>query len=248
MKTLIIEDEAAIAAGLKSLLVCLKPGLEVLGPVADTVSAAEVIRQHPDLDLIFADIRLEDGYSFDLFDNVETDAAIVFTTAFDEYALKAFEYNCIDYILKPYERKDLDDTFSKFEKHGLRTRIADARTTSSSLSEKYRNKIEIHRADSSIIVDVKDICYAEYEYGNIKVCCRNGHSGNISRTLTSLQLELNPAMFMRISRTAIISISDVSEIKSTLGRGKILVISTPLYNKEFHITQATAKELKKRLL
>ena len=65
--------------------------------------------------IIFADIRLEDGYSFEVFDAVSTDALIVFTTAYDEYALRAFDYNCIDYLLKPYGQQDLEDALTRFE-------------------------------------------------------------------------------------------------------------------------------------
>ena len=95
MKVLIIEDEAPLAERLRSLLARLRPEWKIIGPVADIRSASAAIRSNPDLDLIFADIRLEDGYSFEVFDSVSTDALIVFTTAYDEYALRAFDYNCI---------------------------------------------------------------------------------------------------------------------------------------------------------
>lgn len=159
MKVIIIEDEVSLASGLAICLKKLRPEIEILAVAPDTVSAAKAIAGNPDVDIIFADIRLEDGYSFSVFDKVDTSAMIVFTTAYDEYAVKSFDYECIDYLLKPYDSKDLEDALSKYERRASRYGIKETGMISERLSMdgcRYRKRLEILRADSSIIVNTDE--------------------------------------------------------------------------------------------
>lgn len=128
---------------------------------------------------------------------------IVFTTAYDEYALKAFDYECIDYILKPYDIKDIEDALTRYERRTAWTGIEESRMISDMLSCKrisYRERIELFRSDSTIIVDVDDICYIEYDFGIVKVFCRDRTSAMTNLTVSRLASELDPNCFIQVSR------------------------------------------------
>ena len=120
MKALIIEDESPISRMLEQKLHKLRPEIEIVGITTDIPESVSAIASNPDLDIIFADIRIDDGMSFSIFRQVSTEAQIVFTTAYDEYALKAFDYNCVDYLLKPVSEESLERALTRCEKQKYR--------------------------------------------------------------------------------------------------------------------------------
>lgn len=250
LKVIIIEDETPLAEGLAASLRKLRPDLEVVATAADVQEAVEAIDRHPEIDLIFADIRLGDGYSFDVFDKVQTGAMIVFTTAYDEYALKAFDYDCIDYLLKPIDLKDLEDALKRYEKRAPSTHVADSRRVAAQLfsgEKAFRSRLKLDRVDSTVIIDTQDICYVEYDLGNVKVFCRNGMSGTTALSLTKLAAELDPARFIKVSRTHIVNLEEVLMIKPTLRRNKTLVLKEPYGNVSITVTSEMIRELKQRM-
>jgi len=250
LRVIIIEDEASLAAGLAASLRKLRPDIQIVAIAEGVQQAVEAIQGHPDIDLVFADIRLGDGYSFDVFDKVRTDAMIVFTTAYDEYALRAFDYECIDYLLKPYDLNDLQDALGRYEKRMPSTHVEDSRRVVSRLfsAEKtFRSRLELHRIDSTIIVEVRDICYVEYDLGNVKVFCRNGMYGTTPLSLTRLAAELDPALFVKVSRTHIVCLAEVAMIKPTLRRSKKLVLRPPYGDVDITVTSEMLHELKQRM-
>ena len=250
LKVIIIEDEAPLAEGLVASLRKLKPDIEIAATAADVQEAVDAINRHPDIDLVFADIRLGDGYSFDVFDKVQTRAMIVFTTAYDEYALKAFDYDCIDYLLKPIDLKDLEDALNRYEKRAPSTHVADSRRVAAQLfseEKAFRSRLKLDRVDSTFIIDTRDICYVEYDLGNVKVFCRNGMYGTTTLSLTKLAAELDPARFIKVSRTHIVNLEEVLMIKPTLRRNKTLVLKDPYGNVGIIVTSEMIRELKQRM-
>lgn len=250
LKVIIIEDETPLAEGLAASLRKLRPDLEIAATAADVQESVDAIKRHPDIDLVFADIRLGDGYSFEVFDKVQTNAMIVFTTAYDEYALKAFDYDCIDYLLKPIDPKDLEDALERYEKRAPVTHVADSRRIASRLysgDKAFRSRLKLDRVDSTVIVDTRDICYVEYDLGNVKVFCRNGMYGTTTLSLTKLAAELDPAQFIKISRTYIINLEEVLMIKPTLRRSKTLVLKEPYGDVSITVTSEMIRELKQRM-
>ena len=250
LKVIIIEDETPLAEGLAANLRKLRPDLEIAATAADVQESVDAIKRHPDIDLVFADIRLGDGYSFEVFDKVQTNAMIVFTTAYDEYALKAFDYDCIDYLLKPIDPKDLEDALERYEKRAPVTHVADSRRIASRLysgDKAFRSRLKLDRVDSTVIVDTRDICYVEYDLGNVKVFCRNGMYGTTTLSLTKLAAELDPAQFIKISRTYIINLEEVLMIKPTLRRSKTLVLKEPYGDVSITVTSEMIRELKQRM-
>ena len=250
LKVIIIEDETPLAEGLVASLRKLRPDIEIAATAADVQEAVDAIRSHPDIDLVFTDIRLGDGYSFDVFDKVQTQAMIVFTTAYDEYALKAFDYDCIDYLLKPIDLKDLADAIKRYEKRMPSTRVADSRRVAAKLysgERAFRSRLKLNRVDSTFITDARDICYVEYDLGNVKVFCKNMMYGTTPLSLTKLAAELDPARFIKVSRTHIVNLEEVLMIKPTLRRNKTLVLKEPYGNVNITVTSEMIRELKQRM-
>ena len=172
------------------------------------------------------------------------------TTAYDEYALKAFDYDCIDYLLKPYDLKDLEDALGRYEKRMPSTHVDDSRRVASRLfagHKTFRSRLELNRIDSTIIVDAQDICYVEYDLGNVKVFCRNGMYGTTPLSLTRLAAELDPARFIKVSRTHIVNLEEILMIKPTLRRSKTLVLKEPYENFSITVTSEMIRELRQRI-
>ena len=250
LRVIILEDEAPLAKGLGVNLKKLRPDIEILAVASDVTQAVDALRTYPDIDLVFADIRLGDGYSFDVFDAVETNAMIVFTTAYDEYALKAFDYECIDYLLKPYALKDIEDALNKYERRLPSTHVPDSRRVAARLfagDAAYRARLELERIDSSVVVETADICYVKYDFGNVKVFCRDGRSGTTAHSLTRLAVELDPSVFLKVSRTHIVNMGEVAMIKPTLRRNKTLVLKKPYEDVEISVTAEMLRELRQKL-
>ena len=111
----------------------------------------------------------------------------------------------------------------------------------------YKNRIELDRVDSTLIVDVKDICYAEYDLGSVRVYCRNGISGTTSLSLTNLSAELDSGIFMKVSRVHIVNINDVVSILPTLRRNKLLTMRAPYENARIEVTAEMLRSLKSKL-
>lgn len=251
MKVLIIEDEKPLAQGLQSILENCGRDINVTGTAANISDAVKLINSYPDLELIFADIRIEDGYSFDVFSKVSTNALIVFTTAYEEYALKAFDYDCIDYVMKPYDRTDIESALDKYERRILHTGIMDARRVMNDLNgsmAQYRQRLELNRAESTRIIETEDISYIEYELGNTRVFCKDGFSGYIDRSLSRLYDELNPNVFYKVSRNHIINISQVDRICPTLKRNKLIQLKAPYQDVQIEAVMESIKALKSKLL
>ena len=116
MKALIIEDETAAALNLEAILKQVAPGVEVIGTLESVEESIGWLRANPQPDLLFMDIHLADGDSFRIFDAVEVTAPVVFTTAYDQYALEAFRVNSIDYLLKPINNADVQRALGKLER------------------------------------------------------------------------------------------------------------------------------------
>ncbi|MBQ8070772.1 MAG: response regulator transcription factor [Bacteroidales bacterium] len=249
MKVLIIEDEAVIAARLQKQIGRIRPDAQVVGIANDIPEGRLLLSGNPDVDIVFSDIRLSDGFSFSIFDSVESDAFIVFTTAYDEYALKAFDYNCLDYLVKPVRDKDLEDAFLRFEHNLLSTRARQITSPlpGESAEEMYRRRLKIKCGKTSIIVPVGEICYIEYSYEMTNVHLADGTRGIVEMSLGSLAASLDPREFFRANRQYVVGINMVKSLSSTIGRGKILSLREPYPDVRIKMSSSSAKELMKIL-
>lgn len=246
MKVLIVEDEAPIAQSLVRMVQGLRPGTEIVGITTDIPGSRSMIAAHPDLDLILSDIKIDDGLSFSVFDKLQTEAMVVFTTAYDEYALKAFDYNCIDYLMKPVSREALERALSRCERHLPRADTGAIRSVSDQITRKtadFRRRFFLQRGQDTMICDVSEIGYIYSEKGATRVFLTDGKWGDLDCSLLEFAQGLQSDRFVRISRQAIVNIDFVGSISPGPGRDSTVTLNKPFPGKSFVITQERKKEL-----
>ena len=216
MKALIIEDEVMAAKTLKKLLMEVCPGIEIVGVLESIEDSIEWISNHTMPDLMFMDIHLADGSSFAIFDRVSITCPVIFTTAYDEYALKAFEVNSIDYLLKPISKEALERAMNKYralvEKPVGNGQI-EALLTQLGEKKKYRNYFLLPERDKFIPLPVNNIVYIYIDAKTLKIVTTDGKTFYMNHTLDDVMSELDPHEFFRANRQFVVarrSIKDVS--------------------------------------
>ena len=220
MKALIIEDEIMAAKTLKKLLGEVSPDTEIVGVLESIEDSVDWISQHPMPDLIFMDIHLADGTSFAIFDRVTVTCPVIFTTAYDEYALKAFEVNSIDYLLKPISREALDRALRKF--HELAETRFDQTKINLILSQlgdrkKYKSCFLLPERDKYIPVSVEDIAYIYIDAKSVKLVTLDQKAFYLSHTLDDLMAEIDPHLFFRANRQFIVSRKTIKDVSVWFG-------------------------------
>ncbi|MEL1254116.1 LytTR family DNA-binding domain-containing protein [Flavobacterium sp. DGU38] len=217
MKILIIEDEVINAARLKRLLEELEPDCEILA-VIDTVKEAVLwLKNNHVPDLITMDIRLADGLSFSIFDQVQISSPVIFTTAYDEYAIKAFKVNSIDYLMKPIEKNELEHALKKFKAMAKNDNSA---TDIAGLLKGFmhravfRMRFLVNYRDGYKSVDVADVdfIYSEFKISNLFL--KSGEIIPVSQTMEELEQELDPDVFFRASRQFFIRAESIRSISN----------------------------------
>ncbi|MEG2061256.1 MAG: LytTR family DNA-binding domain-containing protein [Alistipes sp.] len=217
MKALIIEDETAAALNLKAILKQVAPEVEVIGVIESVVESIAWLNENPQPDLLFVDIHLADGDSFRIFSAVEIMSPVVFTTAYDQYALEAFKVNSIDYLLKPLNVKDVQRAFDKFcrltnsERHNYGARV---RTMA---AERQESTFLVHVRDRIIPLRRDDIAFCYTSNEKVTAYDFAGVAYPLDRTLETLQELLPEADFFRANRQFIISRRAVKEITVWFG-------------------------------
>ncbi|MBR6416630.1 MAG: response regulator transcription factor [Bacteroidales bacterium] len=246
MKVLIIEDERSIAEELKTRLVSLRPEIEIVGVTTNIRNSVKAITSNPNLDIIFSDIKIDDGVSFSIFEKVKTEAMVVFTTAYDEYALKAFDYNCVDYLLKPITEKALRRALTKCEAFRPKANKRIIKAASEAILNqniKYRSRIFIEVGRETVIRNVTEIYYIYSEKGNTRIFISDGSWGSIDNSLIEIIQSLPPSIFYRINRQTIVNINFIDKITPGLGRESYVCLKAPFNKVQLKITQETKKSL-----
>lgn len=215
---LIIEDEKPAARRLQRMLAKLNiEARTMLHSVAEAISWFNG-NKHPDL--IFLDIQLSDGVSFEIFDQIKTRAAIIFTTAYYEYALKAFKLNSIDYLLKPIDEEELNAAIKKFRatktsSTGIDVNELRSLLTNGGNSEKaYKTRFTAQVGQHLKLVEVADIACFYSENKATYIHCFSGRNYPVEIPLEQLEDELDPARFYRINRKCILNINAIKDIIS----------------------------------
>lgn len=227
MRIFIIEDEPQAAKLLKSLLLKQKSELVILGSADSIRSSVNWLQSNPTPDLIFMDIQLGDGLSFEIFNQVEVKTPIIFTTAYDEYALKAFKVNSIDYLLKPIDPNELKHSLKKFESHHRSNydKIKESmENVLGMLSKKHKTRFVIKVGEHLRSIEVSDILFF-YSEEKVTFCqTREGRKHILDFTLDQLEGVVNPDFFFRISRKYIVHSGAIQDMISfTNSRLKIVL-------------------------
>ena len=217
MKILIIEDELRDSMLLRQLLAEVAPESEVTA-TADSVASAVKLFENPDFcpDLILSDIVLADGLSFTVFDKVKADIPVIFVTAHDEYAVKAFEYDGVAYILKPATADSLRSALYKLRRLSVLSFMPVIEPLVAGISDEPRTRLDhilVEGFNEYFPADVSHVCLFEVEQKSTKVYLDDGRTGFVDITLKELESRFSPSEFFRISRQCMIRIDKVRSFR-----------------------------------
>ncbi len=217
MNILIIEDEEPAAQRIKRMIEELEPDAHIQEVIVSIRSAVKWFKENTAPDLIFQDIQLADGLSFEIFNQVNIQTPVIFTTAFDEYAIQAFKVNSIDYLLKPIKKEELTRAYNKFKKllSSNTPPLADMEDLIESLrqpSKKYKSRFLIRFGEHIKKINISEIAYF-YTQDKINFLRTfTGHSYPLDLNLDNLEKALDPEMYFRINRQFIISIDSIEQM------------------------------------
>lgn len=238
----IIEDEIPAARMLMEMLKNLRPEWDIVTIPGYVEEAINWFEKHKHPDIIFLDIHLIDGNAFDFLSITKPQSSIIFTTAYDQYAVKAFSVNSIDYLLKPIEADRLKEAIEKFEKRqfqevsSIDERIEILLQTLKNAEKKYRNRFMISSDNELWALDVDTISYFHSENKITFAVTPNGREHVIPLSLNKLEEELDPKIFFRVNRQIIINIDSIEKAIPYF-KGKIKLIIRPKYDKEIIISE-----------
>lgn len=217
-RVIIVEDETAAAVNLRSMLATIAPDAEVVAVLESVEESVDYFSKGADADVVFMDIHLADGDSFRIFKSVDIDIPIIFTTAYDEYALEAFKVNSIDYLLKPINEEGVKRAINKWQ----HLTSIERREYSERVSEVAQNRpteqtFLVHFRDKIIPLKVEDIAFFHTFEERVTAYCHSGDKYLIDQTLEALQSKLPSEEFFRANRQFIISRKAVQDISVWFG-------------------------------
>lgn len=231
MNVVIIEDEHLTAERISTLLNQIDPDIKVLSIIDSVKRSAEWFQSNETPDLVFMDIQLADGLSFDIFDSVKIEAPVIFITAFQEYAIKAFKVNSVDYLLKPVSEKELRAALNKYRRyHNQELSIPSIggdllQNIRDMINKPYKSRFMIRVGDHIKTVDVENILYFYSLQKGTYLHSSDMHNYVVDYTLGALGEMLDPIHFHRINRKYLIthqSILDVVTFSSSKLKVKLL--------------------------
>ena len=242
MKVLIIEDEELAVRKLRKTLQSVDPEAEIVGTTDSIRASVDWLEANPAPDLILMDIELADGQSFEIFDKTEVKSTVIFTTSYDEYALKAFKVNSIDYLLKPVQKEDLQVAIDKFR--NLKSMFGTVSNTNAmsvdslvkELQEKlqpreFRKRFLVKHAQKLVSVEVNDIAYF-YSDGRLNFFkTTDNKKFVVDYTMDELEEMLDPDRYFRISRSFYVSVNSIDQIHDYFGN-RLLLNLKPAVDKE----------------
>lgn len=250
MRALIVEDEAIAARRLRNLIEALSPEIKIVASLSSVEDANHWFNSNTMPELIFLDIQLNDGYGFDILDNLEEHPPIIFTTAYNEYAIRGFKYNGLDYLLKPIDKNDLEKALAKFKKLHKETDNANKNDQYDRIANMFR-KVHKHRFIVKIgnqynTFNVNEISYFKSQKGLIFLTTHKGQQYPIEYTLDQLEDILDPVQFFRINRQYIVSVEAVKEIHSYFN-SRLLLKLTQKTEDQIIVSRERATSFKKWL-
>lgn len=211
-RILIIEDELLSASRLKRLLLDIDDDIEIDGPLTNVESVVEKLSVDNNFDFIMSDIRLLDHLVFEAFHEVMPKCPVIFTTAYEEYALKAFRHNGIDYLLKPIDPDELLLAYHKVLQVNSAETMAPKLQAISNEMKCYRERILVCRGDELIPLKVSEISYVHTESNKVIAFTTGGEHYQLPLTMGELEVTLNPDVFFRLNRQYIANIESIQKI------------------------------------
>lgn len=246
MRILILEDEEQAAKRLQKIISVLLPGAIINGILSSIEKAVEWFANYPMPDLIFLDIQLADGNSFQIFKRVNITCPVIFTTAHENFALQAFKVNSVDYLLKPIDDVDVKAAVNKLKllqsKHPI---VVDYREVLKTIQapDSYRERFIIRMGDSIKSINTNEIAYFFTENKTNFICTNEGKRFPIDFNLDQVEHTLNPKTFFRINRQFIIGHHSIDEMKAHT-RSRVVVKLRPVSKLETIVAIDRAQDFK----
>lgn len=249
IQALIIEDEPLAADKLERALNRAEHSVEVLAKAKSIQSAVQWL-QNNTADLIFCDIHLGDGLSFNIFDQVEVKTPIIFTTAYDQYALQAFKLNSIDYLLKPVSKTDLEKALQKYVelKEPMNPQIDFSALMDAMKGEKedYQQRFMVYLGERIVTVKSEEIAYFYAEGKYVFLVTSDGKEHIVDYTLDRLTQKLDPTHFFRVNRQFIVTIKGIAEM-FTYSKSRVKIELKPEAKKPVIVSGERSSDFKKWL-
>lgn len=248
MKVIIIEDEQPAKNRLERMLKECNPVIEVVEWLEDVESSVEYFKTNPIADLVFMDIQLADGVSFEIFQETNINVPIIFTTAYDEYALQAFKVNSIDYLLKPFQKEDLEKSIEKLQalkqsenSSALLTSLLD---DFSQQKKVYKKRFLIKLGTQYLPVDVEEIAYFYAEDKMVYAKLFSERKFLIDTSLDDLEKQLDPVNYFRVNRKVLANQKGIATIHQHFN-GKLKLELTPDFDTETLVSREKSTPFKK---
>ena len=247
MDIVIIEDEIPAVKRLEKLIAKCRPEFQVVAVHDSVEKSVQWLRKHPHQpSLIFMDVQLADGVSFDIFSQIELDVPIIFTTAYHEYALKAFKVNSVDYLLKPIDKTELEQSLEKYQSTQKPANNLDVGRLLEVMNEKgktYQQRFIVSRRDKIMSVKVAQIAYFEGEDRYVYLVKQDGSRYIIDYKLSDLEELLDPAQFFRLNRSFIAHFESIDRITS-MSKSRVKVDLVPAAKRDIVVSSANTRGFK----
>ena len=221
MRAVVIEDEIPAAKRLIKMLESIDDEMEIVSKMDSVESAVRYFSQSPAIDIVFMDIQLADGISFDIFQQAEVNCPVIFTTAFDQYTLKAFKVNSVDYLLKPIDEEELRNAVRKYKNvyqqktEGFSDQIRSL--VQQMVNVGYKERLLIKRGQQLSYLKIESTAYC---YADGKLCYAVDFNNNkylLESNISQLEEQLDPKKFIRINRHLLVNIESISKVHTWLG-------------------------------
>ncbi len=248
MKILLIEDEDPAAKRLQKLLKEIEPTATILDSIVSVSSAIKWFQENEAPDLVISDIQLSDGLSFEIFKNTDIRCTVIFTTAFDQYAIDAFKVNSIDYLLKPIKKEELTAAINKYKqlKNNVQTTALDINKLLQSFTPtaaNYKTRFIVRYGEHIKTINIQDVAYFYTEDKINFLTTKEGRRYTIDFNLDTLETMLDPKIFFRINRQYIIGIHSITEMFA-YSKSRVLVKLNPPTKQETVVSTERSGDFK----
>jgi two-component system, LytTR family, response regulator len=249
MEVLIIEDEVLVARDLSNLIHRLVPDVKIVGELTSVESSKKWFAVNRLPDLILSDIQLSDGISFEIFESIHVNCPIIFTTAYDNFAIRAFKLNSIDYLLKPIDENELGKALEKYRivsgKSGFDDQVKTLLQQWGKVQSNYKERFLVIQGNSMVPVMQNEIAYFHKDQLIFLHTLKNEKFICEFQALDDIEELLNPSLFFRVNRQCIVHLQAIGKIKTT-HKGLSVLLKAPI-NLEVDISREKASAFKKWL-
>ncbi|MBD80901.1 MAG: DNA-binding response regulator [Crocinitomicaceae bacterium] len=247
LKIILVEDEQIARSKLATLLQEIDPSIEIVGQADSVKQAVQIIREQPEIDLGYFDIQLSDGLSFGIFEQMDIEFPVVFTTAYEQYAIQAFRHHSIGYVLKPIRKSDLEQTLIKYKGYwkpsGSKQLLAALQQLN---TNNYKKRFTVKVGPRIKIIETEEISAFYSRFKGTFILTPSGKSYVIDQALDSVLNLINPNLFFRVNRKHVINLSSIQSVVQYSNSRLKIELHSP-FDEEVIVARERVKEFKEWL-